>query len=74
MFNMKTKIILLITFCVLLSGITLAQDYQPRDPNRKMPSAEEMTKRDMDKLKTELTLTDDQIPFIEKVLHQRSWT
>ena len=65
---MKTKLILLITICVLISGMTFAQGDPHRDPNRKMPSAEEMTKRDMDKLKTELTLTDDQIPFIEKVL------
>lgn len=70
---MKTRLILLISICVLISGLTLAQGDPHKDPNRKMPSAEEMTKRDMDNLKTELTLTEDQIPFIEKVL-QDSYT
>jgi hypothetical protein len=65
---MKSKLILTVIFCVLLSGLMYAQDEPKRDPNRKMPSAEEMTKKDMENLKTELTLTDDQIPFIEKVL------
>ena len=65
---MKSKLILTVIFCVLLSGLTYAQDEPKRDPNRKMPSAEEMTKKDLESLKTELTLTDDQIPFIEKVL------
>jgi hypothetical protein len=65
---MKSKLILTVIFCLLLSGLTYAQDEPKRDPNRKMPSAEEMTKKDMESLKTELTLTDDQIPFIEKVL------
>lgn len=65
---MKSKLILTVIFCVLLSGLMYAQDEPKKDPNRKMPSAEEMTKKDMENLKTELTLTDDQIPFIEKVL------
>jgi len=65
---MKSKLILTVIFCVLLSGLTYAQDEPKRDPNKKMPSAEEMTKKDLESLKTELTLTDDQIPFIEKVL------
>jgi hypothetical protein len=65
---MKSKLLLLVVFCILLSGLTYAQDEPKRDPNRKMPSAEEMTKKDLDNLKTELTLTDDQVPFIEKVL------
>ena len=33
-----------------------------------MPTAEEMAKRDMDSLKVVLNLTEDQIPFIQKVL------
>jgi hypothetical protein len=65
---MKSKLLLLVVFCILLSGLTYAQDEPKRDPNRKIPSAEEMTKKDLDNLKTELTLTDDQVPFIEKVL------
>ena len=65
---MKSKLILTLIFCVILSGLSYSQDEPKRDPNRKMPSAEEMTKKDLENLKTELTLTDDQIPFIEKVL------
>jgi len=64
----KTKLILIVAFCVLLSGLIYGQDRKQRDPNRKRPSAEEMTKKDLDNLKTELILTDDQIPFIEKIL------
>ncbi len=65
---MKTKLILIVAFCVLLSGLIYGQNDKKRDPNKKMPSAEEMTKKDLEALKTELTLTEDQIPFIEKIL------
>ncbi len=66
---MKYPIVLFISFLMILSVLTYAQDDRPpRDPNRKMPSAEEMSKRDMDSLKAVLNLTEDQIPFIQKVL------
>ena len=56
---------LLVIFCVLLTGYINAQ---PRDPNKKPPTPEEMTTRDLEQLKTELTLTEDQIPYIQKTL------
>jgi hypothetical protein len=65
---MKYKIVLFSLVLVFLSGLIYAQDEPKRDPNRKMPSAEEMSKRDMDSLKVVLSLTEDQIPFIQKVL------
>ena len=65
---MRTKIVLLAVFCILLTGLLNAQDKPQRDPNKKMPSPEEMVTRDIEELKTELTLTDDQIPYIQKVL------
>jgi hypothetical protein len=65
---MKYKMILFVLLFIFLSGIIYAQDKPPRDPNKKMPNAEEMAKRDMDSLKVILNLTEDQIPFIQKVL------
>ena len=65
---MKYKMILFVFLFIFLSGIIYAQDKPPRDPNKKMPTAEEMAKRDMDSLKAILNLTEDQIPFIQKVL------
>jgi hypothetical protein len=65
---MKYKIVLFVLFLVFMSGLIYAQDNPKRDPNRKMPTAEEMAKRDMDSLKVVLNLTEDQIPFIQKVL------
>jgi hypothetical protein len=65
---MKYKIVLFVLLLVFMSGLIYAQDEPKKDPNRKIPSAEEMSKRDMDSLKVVLNLTDDQIPFIQKVL------
>jgi hypothetical protein len=65
---MKLKTLLFILVFSLSAGLVYSQDIHQKDPNRKMPTAEEMTKRDMDNLKTEINLTDDQITFVEKVL------
>lgn len=67
---MKIKLILAVVLCVLLSGISYGQNDNQKDSKRKRPSAEEMTKRDLDSLKSKLTLTEEQIPFIEKTLSQ----
>jgi hypothetical protein len=65
---MKIKLILVVVFSLLLYGLIYGQDRPPRDPNKKMPSAEEMAKKDLDSLKSELNLTEDQTPFIQKIL------
>jgi len=61
---MKFRILITISFLLLFAVTLSAQD----DHNRKMPSVDDMVKRDMDSLKVNLNLTDDQIPFIQKIL------
>jgi Spy/CpxP family protein refolding chaperone len=67
---MKLKILMMLVFSFLLISFINAQDRPPnRPPNdKKMPSPKEMAKKELGELKDELNLTDNQIPFVQKIL------
>jgi len=67
---MTKKLLFMLVFSILITGFIYGQDGPPRRPhdNKKMPSPEEMAARELGDLKDALSLNDDQVPFVKKIL------
>jgi periplasmic protein CpxP/Spy len=68
---MKKKILAIILFGLLLTGYSYSQDRPPmREKEGKKRNPEEMVKKEMSMLKSELDLTETQVTFIQKILDE----
>jgi periplasmic protein CpxP/Spy len=78
--KMRQKILAVIVFSILLTGFAYSQDGPPSGgpPSGGPPSGkdmkkmtpEEMAKMELKMFKSELDLTDSQIPFVQKILEE----
>jgi periplasmic protein CpxP/Spy len=70
---MKKKILAVILFSLILVGYSYSQDRPPmREKEGKKRNPEEMVKKEMNMLKSELDLTETQVTFIQKILDESS--
>lgn len=70
---MKKKILAVILFSLILIGYSYSQDRPPmHDREGKKRNPEEMVKKEMNMLKSELDLTETQVTFIQKILDESS--
>jgi Spy/CpxP family protein refolding chaperone len=70
---MKKKILAVILFSLIITGYSYSQDRPPmHDKEGKKRNPEEMVKKEMNMLKSELDLTETQVTFIQKILDESS--